>query len=372
MVISWPFDVIHKTHFHLDTATGELSLGTAADWKSKYNLNSDHLLSTFIKRAYAEFEKCNALTPSPIRRKNLTTAEASEILCKICKQKDPYQLYKRMVKIGEGASGNVYKAISVHDDRTVAIKHIKLRRQARKDLIIEEVLMGKEEPTHENLVKHIDTFFWRKNVWIVMEYMEGGSLTDIVTHNYLTEAEIAAICFEVLKALAYLHSKGVIHRDIKSDNILIGLHGQVKLSDFGYCAHLEKPYSKRTTLAGTLCWMAPEIVQNKEYGPTVDIWSLGITAIEMIEGSPPHLEDPQQAIELLKTKNAPPALKNPDQLSSTFRDFLSQCLQFKAENRPTAHDLLQHPFLSKAAPLDSLRPLIESTRKRIVSSIFSL
>ncbi|CEI87404.1 Putative STE/STE20/PAKA protein kinase [Rhizopus microsporus] len=232
--------------------------------------------------------------------------------------------------------------------------------------------MGKEEPTHENLVKHIDTFFWRKNVWIVMEYMEGGSLTDIVTHNYLTEAEIAAICFEVLKALAYLHSKGVIHRDIKSDNILIGLHGQVKLSDFGYCAHLEKPYSKRTTLAGTLCWMAPEIVQNKEYGPTVDIWSLGITAIEMIEGSPPHLEDPQQAIELLKTKNAPPALKNPDQLSSTFRDFLSQCLQFKAENRPTAHDLLQHPFLSKAAPLDSLKPLIESTRKRIVSSTFSL
>jgi p21-activated kinase 1 len=114
----------------------------------------------------------------------------------------------------------------------VAIKHIKLRRQARKDLIIEEVRMGKEESTHENLVKHIDTFFWRKNVWIVMEYMEGGSLTDIVTHNYLTEAEIAAICFEVLKALAYLHSKGVIHRDIKSDNILIGLHGQVKLCKF--------------------------------------------------------------------------------------------------------------------------------------------
>lgn len=114
----------------------------------------------------------------------------------------------------------------------MAIKHIKLRRQARKDLIIEEVRMGKEEPTHENLVKHIDTFFWRKNVWIVMEYMEGGSLTDIVTHNYLTEAEIAAICFEVLKALAYLHSKGVIHRDIKSDNILIGLHGQVKLCKF--------------------------------------------------------------------------------------------------------------------------------------------
>ena len=111
--------------------------------------------------------------------------------------------------------------------------------------------------------------------------------------------------------------------------------------------------------------MAPEIVQSKEYGPNVDIWSLGITAIEMVEGSPPHLENPQQAIQILKTQHTPPSLKNPDQLSPYFRDFLSQCLQFNAEDRPTAHDLLQHPFLLDAAPLCSLLPLIENAKNQI-------
>jgi serine/threonine protein kinase len=109
--------------------------------------------------------------------------------------------------------------------------------------------------------------------------------------------------------------------------------------------------------------MAPEVVQRKEYGPSVDIWSLGITAIEMVEGSPPHLENPEKAIRLLTTKRVSPELKDPDQLSSNFRDFLGKCLQFNAENRPSAAELLQHPFLTIAAPPSSLLPLIESAKK---------
>jgi p21-activated kinase 1 len=109
--------------------------------------------------------------------------------------------------------------------------------------------------------------------------------------------------------------------------------------------------------------MAPEVVQRKEYGPGVDIWSLGITAIEMIEGSPPHLEDPEQAIRLLQTQRVPPQLKDPGQLSPVFRDFLGLCLQINAETRPTAASLLQHPFLHKAEPLSCLIPLIESAKK---------
>lgn len=109
--------------------------------------------------------------------------------------------------------------------------------------------------------------------------------------------------------------------------------------------------------------MAPEIVLRKEYGPTVDIWSLGITAIEMVEGSPPHLENPERAIHLLTTNRVPPKLKDPKQLSASFLDFLGKCLQFNADNRPSAAELLQHPFLSRAAPLTSLLPLIESAKK---------
>ncbi|RCH97506.1 hypothetical protein CU098_000536, partial [Rhizopus stolonifer] len=191
-------------------------------------------------------------------------------------------------------------------------------------------------------------------------------LTDVVTQNYMAEPEIATVCLQVLQGLEYLHSKGIIHRDIKSDNILIGTQGQIKLSDFGYCAQINKTQSKRTTLAGTPCWMAPEIVQRKEYGPSVDIWSLGITAIEMVEGSPPHLEDPEQAIRLLTTYHVAPTLKDPEQLSVEFRDFLGKCLQFKAENRPSAAELLKHPFLSNAAPSTCLLPLIESAKKSAV------
>lgn len=108
------------------------------------------------------------------------------------------------------------------------MKQIHLRRQARKDLIIDEVRLGKDQP-HPNMVQQISSYIWKNDVWIIMEYMEGGSLTDIVTQSYMNEREIAAVCLEVLRGLHYLHAKGIIHRDIKSDNILIGIQGQIKL-----------------------------------------------------------------------------------------------------------------------------------------------
>lgn len=142
--------------------------------------------------------------------------------------------------------------------------------------------MGKEDQAHKNMVQHIESYIWKNDVWIVMEYMEGGSLTDIVTQNYMAEREIAAVCLEVLNGLNHLHSKGIIHRDIKSDNILIGMQGQIKLcklklyntlffihdmyqpcsfylADFGYCAQIDKKQSKRTTLAGTPCWVSSKL-----------------------------------------------------------------------------------------------------------------
>lgn len=115
--------------------------------------------------------------------------------------------------------------------------------------------------------------------------------------------------------------------------------------------------------------MAPEVVQRKEYGPSVDIWSLGITAIEMVEGSPPHLENPERAIRLLTTKRVSPKLKDPSQLSLEFQDFLGKCLQFNAENRPSAAELLLHSFLKKAAPPTSLLPLIESAKRSAAAAM---
>ncbi|KAI9258240.1 Pak2 protein [Sporodiniella umbellata] len=289
-------------------------------------------------------------------------AEVIERLRTICNEADPTLIYQRMRKIGQGASGGVYIAYSQGSDFPVAIKQMNLEQQPKKELIINEILVMKESK-QKNIVNFIDSYLWRGDLWVVMEYMEGGSLTDVVTNNMMMEGQIAAVCYEVLEGLQHLHSKGVIHRDIKSDNILLSSFGDIKLTDFGFCAQLNEMQSKRTTMVGTPYWMAPEVVTRKEYGPKVDIWSLGIMAIEMIEGEPPYLnENPLRALYLI-ANNGTPKLQNREALSPVFRDFLDKCLEVEVDRRPSASIMLQHPFLELADPLPSLAPLIRAARE---------
>mmetsp|Transcript_2388 Transcript_2388/g.2647 ORF Transcript_2388/g.2647 Transcript_2388/m.2647 type:complete len:1083 (+) Transcript_2388:1529-4777(+) len=280
-------------------------------------------------------------------------------LQQICSEGDPNDLYKDLVKIGQGASGGVYIAHDVnHRSQTVAIKQMNLEQQPKKELIINEILVMKGSK-HENIVNFIDSYLLRGDLWVVMEYMEGGSLTEIVTHSVMTEGQIGAVCRETLKGLKFLHSKGVIHRDIKSDNILLNIDGNIKMTDFGFCAQINEINLKRTTMVGTPYWMAPEVVSRKEYGPKVDVWSLGIMIIEMIEGEPPYLnETPLRALYLIAT-NGTPKLKEPEALSYDIRKFLSWCLQVDFNKRGNADQLLNDKFILEADDVESLSPLVK-------------
>ncbi|KAF2149403.1 Pkinase-domain-containing protein [Myriangium duriaei CBS 260.36] len=295
-------------------------------------------------------------------RQSLQSSDIVNKLTAICSREDPTQKFRNLTKIGQGASGGVYTAYERGSNKCVAIKQMNLEQQPKKDLIINEILVMRDSK-HRNVVNFIDSFLVRGELWVVMEYMEGGSLTDVVTFNMMTEPQIAAVCREVLFGLQFLHSKGVIHRDIKSDNILLSSEGHIKLTDFGFCAQINEAHMKRTTMVGTPYWMAPEVVTRKEYGRKIDIWSLGIMAIEMIEGEPPYLnESPLRALYLIAT-NGTPQIKNDHELTPIFRDFLQFALKVDPEKRASAHDLIRHAFIQTAEPLATLSPLVKAARQ---------
>jgi tRNA A-37 threonylcarbamoyl transferase component Bud32 len=276
------------------------------------------------------------------RISTMSEAQIMEKLRSVVTPSDPNTLYSKIKKVGQGASGNVYVAKTLSTGQRVAIKTMDLAQQPRKELIVNEILVMKESQ-HPNIVNFLDSYLVKNNeLWVIMEYMEGGALTDIIdNNNLLEEDQIAAICNETCKGLEHLHAQSIIHRDIKSDNVLLNSAGQVKITDFGFCAKLTDQKSKRATMVGTPYWMAPEVVKQKEYGAKVDIWSLGIMAIEMIENEPPYLdEEPLKALYLIAT-NGTPTLKKPEKLSKELKGFLAVCLCADVKSRASADELLQ-------------------------------
>lgn len=329
--------------------------------KSRF-ITADQLAGSGVKVAQPPKIETTNKPNQPVKRRKMTDEEIMAKLRTIVTVGDPKKKYAKFEKIGQGASGVVYTATEIATGNEVAIKQMNLSQQPKKELIINEILVMRENK-HPNIVNYVDSYLVGEELWVVMEFLAGGSLTDVVTETCMDEGQIAAVSRECLQALDFLHGNGVIHRDIKSDNILLGMEGSVKLTDFGFCATITPEEQKRSTMVGTPYWMAPEVVTRKQYGPKVDIWSLGIMAIEMIEGEPPYLnENPLRALYLIAT-NGTPELQHPERLSPIFRDFLNKTLEMDVDKRPSARELLRHPFLKQAKPLSSLHPLIIAAKE---------
>ncbi|BFU20726.1 PH domain/P21-Rho-binding domain/Protein kinase domain/Protein tyrosine kinase, putative [Entamoeba histolytica] len=281
-------------------------------------------------------------------------------------EQDPREFYSDFEKIGEGASGEVFSAKRKADGIVVALKQMEVNNDNEKLIATEISLM--KGCKHDNVVTFYEAFYLpaKKLMWMSMEYMDGGCLTDILENHdiiEMTEPQIAYVCRETLRALNFIHGLHCIHRDIKSDNMLLTNDGHVKLADFGYAAQLNQKQKNRNTVVGTPYWMAPELIRGHDYGVKIDIWSLGIMVMEMAEGDPPYMEfPPLRALFLITTKGIPP-LKNAEKWSRDMNGFVARCLETIPDNRADSEELLQHPFMKIACENTDFAQLIADVRK---------
>eukprot|EP01147_Barroeca_monosierra_P003461 gene3461-6096_t len=300
-------------------------------------------------------------------------------------KKEPEEVFDLLEKLGEGSYGAVHKACRKDTGHVYAVKIVAVDTDLQE--IIKEISIM-QQCNSDFVVKYFGSYFKMSDLWIVMEYCGGGSIADsirlrrqplreefvprgterdisaasavlvieqcfpkhfiIVIILQLEEPHIQLVILDILHGLSYLHKQRKIHRDIKAGNILLSDNGHAKLADFGVAGQLSDSLARRNTVIGTPYWMAPEVIQEVGYDVKADIWSVGITCIEMAEARPPHAEiHPMRAIFMIPTR-PPPTFRRPANWTTTFNQFISNCLVKEPTARQSADELLQHEFILTA------------------------
>ncbi|XP_048506774.1 serine/threonine-protein kinase 10 isoform X2 [Athalia rosae] len=285
---------------------------------------------------------------------------------------DPEEFWEMIGELGDGAFGKVYKAQSKQTQQLAAAKMCALEGEDDlSDFMIEIDILS--ECKHPNVVELHEAYFMEGKLWMLIEYCDGGALDSIMVEleKALTEAQIAYICQHMTQGLAFLHKSKVIHRDLKAGNVLLTMAGGVKLADFGVSAKNKHTLQKHDTFIGTPYWMAPEVVlcetfRDNPYDFKVDIWSLGITLIEFAQMEPPNHEMSPMRVLLKIQKSDPPRLDQPGKWSRDFNDFVAKALIKDPATRPTADELLKHPFINRNLDAKPVRDLLLEYKADVV------
>ncbi|MBN3274448.1 SLK kinase, partial [Polyodon spathula] len=288
---------------------------------------------------------------------------------------NPEDFWGIIGELGDGAFGKVYKAQNKQTGTLAAAKVIDTKTEEElEDYMIEIDILASCD--HQHIVKLLDAFYYESKLWILIEFCAGGAVDAVMLEleRPLTEPQIRVVCKQTLEALCYLHDIKVIHRDLKAGNILLSIDGDIKLADFGVSAKNTKTLQRRDSFIGTPYWMAPEVVmcetsKDRPYDYKADIWSLGVTLIELAEIEPPHHELNPMRVLLKIAKAEPPTLSQPSKWSAEFKDFLRKALDKNLDNRWNASQLLQHPFVTSVVDNKPLRELIAEAKAEVTEEI---
>ncbi|XP_006783815.1 STE20-like serine/threonine-protein kinase isoform X2 [Neolamprologus brichardi] len=288
---------------------------------------------------------------------------------------NPEEIWEIIGELGDGAFGKVYKAQNKQNGTLAAAKVIDTKTEDElEDYMVEIDILA--SCNHHHIVKLLDAFYFESKLWILIEFCAGGAVDAIMLEleRPLTEPQIRVVCKQTLEALAYLHESKIIHRDLKAGNILLSLDGDVKLADFGVSAKNTKTLQRRDSFIGTPYWMAPEVVmcetsKDRPYDYKADIWSLGVTLIELAQIEPPNHEMNPMRVLLKIAKSEPPTLMNPSRWSPEFSDFLRKALDKNVDNRWSTVQLLQHPFVTSVTDSRPLRELIAEAKAEVTEEL---
>ena len=290
---------------------------------------------------------------------------------------DPETEFDLIELVGQGNYGRVYKAIHKKTGKIYSAKIAYIEKANEIESFKKEINIL-SQCNNQYIVHYYGSYIKGHQIWIILEFCDGGSLYELIKilPRNLNEEEIASLIYMILKGLIFLHENKKIHRDVKSENILLTHEGIAKLADFGVSTQLMHSFSKKITKIGTPFYMSPEVIMQNKYDYKCDIWSLGITSIEMAEGEPPFSKVKGYWVLKKIITHPPKGLKNKEKWSKEFNDFIEKCLIYEPEKRPSAKELLDHPFIIKynrgnkliAELINNSMDDLEFYRKKILES----